>query len=81
MKVTTNIDMNNMKIYKIVFGDVYPAYIQKAEKKGRTKEEVDEVICWLTGYDKKALQKHIEKRSDLKTFICKHPKFTQMHLK
>jgi hypothetical protein len=74
MKVNTNTGMNNIKIYKIIFGDVYPAYIQKAEKKGRTKEEVDEIISWLTGYDKKALQKHIEMRSDLETFYMQAPK-------
>ena len=49
--------MNKERIYKLVFASVYPLYIKKAEAKGRTKEEVDAVIYWLTGYDKKTLQK------------------------
>ena len=72
--MNTNSAMNSKKIYKIVFRDVYPAYIQKAERKGRTKEEVDEIIFWLTGYDKKALKMHIEKGSDLETFYNQAPK-------
>jgi len=64
---------NNTRVYKISFAGVYPMYIQKAEKKGRTKEEVDTVICWLTGYDKKSLQKQIDKKVDLETFFAEAP--------
>ena len=73
MAVNSSSEMNNKRLYKTDFGDVYPAYIQKAERKRRTKEEVDEVIFWLTGYDKKNLQMHIEKRSDLETFYNQAP--------
>ena len=56
------------------FGRVYPLYIAKVERKGGTKEEVDEVITWLTGYSKKDLQKVIEKQTDFETFFKKAPK-------
>lgn len=52
---------------------VYPHYIQKAEKKGRTKEDVDTIMCWLTGYDQIALQQHIDKRTDFETFFAEAP--------
>ena len=65
--------MNNTRVFKIIFASVYPLYIQKAEKKGRTKEEVDAVICWLTGYNKQALQKQIDRKSDLETFFAQAP--------
>lgn len=65
---------NNTRVYKISFAGVYPLYIQKAEKKGRTKEEVDTVLCWLTGYNKQTLQKQIDKKSDLQTFFAEAPK-------
>jgi hypothetical protein len=55
------------------FAGVYPMYIQKAEKKGRTKEEVDTIIFWLTGYDAKSLQQQIEKKVDFETFFAKAP--------
>lgn len=68
--------MNNAaRIYKMLFSSVYPLYVQKAEKKGRTKEEVNTVICWLTGYDQKGLQQQIEKKSDFETFFARAPKF------
>jgi hypothetical protein len=63
--------MDKNKIYKLLFSSVYPLYIQKAEKKGRTKEEVDEIIFWLTGYTKKTMQQHIDKKSDFETFFTK----------
>ena len=66
--------MDNTRAYKIIFAGVYPHYIKKAEKKGRTKEEVDEVICWLTGYNKKNLQQQIDSKNDLKTFFDEAPK-------
>jgi hypothetical protein len=56
------------------FASVYPLYIQKAERKGRTKDEVDEIIFWLTGYDKQTLQKQIENNSDFETFFAQAPK-------
>jgi hypothetical protein len=55
------------------FAGVYPMYIQKAEKKGRTKEEVDTIIYWLTGYNKKTLQKQIDAKVDFETFFAEAP--------
>jgi|ERR1051325_2307536 hypothetical protein len=63
--------MNNTRIYKMSFASVYPHYIQKAERKGRTKAEVDEIIFWLTGYNSKTLNQHIEKKTDFETFFAK----------
>ena len=57
------------------FAGVYPHYIQKAEKKGRTREEVDTIIRWLTGYDQKDLQKQLESKTDFQTFFAQAPKF------
>jgi len=70
----TNTGKNNERIYKIVFGIVYPLYIKKAERKGRTKKEVDEIIFWLTGYTEATLQTCIEKEWDMKTFFEQAPK-------
>ncbi len=56
------------------FGRVYPLYIAKVKKKGRTKEEVDEVIFWLTGYDKKGLEKVLKEETDFETFFKDAPK-------
>ncbi len=66
--------MDNTRVFKMAFASVYPHYIAKAEKKGRTKEEVHEVIRWLTGYDEKMLQQQIEKRVDFETFFAKAPR-------
>lgn len=57
----------------MAFAGVYPHYIQKAEKKGRTKSEVDEVICWLTGYRAAQLAKQIERKVDFETFFAEAP--------
>ncbi|PRD56250.1 DUF2200 domain-containing protein [Sphingobacterium gobiense] len=65
--------MNNTRIYKMSFAGVYPHYIQKAEKKGRTKAEVDEIIFWLTGYDEQSLQKLLDEKVDFETFFMKAP--------
>ncbi|HMJ46446.1 MAG TPA: DUF2200 domain-containing protein [Ferruginibacter sp.] len=65
--------MNNTRIFKTSFASVYPHYIQKAEKKGRTKAEVDEIIFWLTGYNKETFQKHIDNKSDFETFFARAP--------
>jgi hypothetical protein len=55
------------------FATVYPLYVAKAEKKGRTKKEVDEIIRWLTGYSQKALETRLEKKTDFETFFAKAP--------
>lgn len=65
--------MDNSRVYRMSFASVYPMYIQKAEKKGRTKEEVDTIIFWLTGYDKQTLQQQIDKKSDFETFFADAP--------
>lgn len=57
------------------FASVYPHYVQKAEKKGRTKEEVHEIIYWLTGYDEKSLQTQIDNKVDLENFFADAPEF------
>jgi hypothetical protein len=61
----------NAKFLKMPFAKVYPLYIAKAERKGRTKAEVDEIIFWLTGYDKKALQKIVDDETDFELFFKK----------
>ncbi len=61
------------KVFRMPLASVYPHYVTKAEKKERTKEEVDEVICWLTGYTPKALAKHLEQKTDLETFFLEAP--------
>lgn len=66
--------MDNSRVFAYSFASIYPMYIQKAEKKGRTKEEVDSILFWLTGYDKQSLQSQIEKKIDLKTFFDQAPK-------
>ncbi|EAF0970602.1 DUF2200 domain-containing protein [Listeria monocytogenes] len=66
--------MKKPKIYTMSFASVYPLYIQKAEKKDRTKEEVDEIIFWLTGYDQASLQKAINQEIDFETFFELAPK-------
>lgn len=62
-----------MRVYKMPVASVYPHYIRKAEKKGRTKAEVDEIIAWLTGYNKKTLQQHLDNKTDFETFFAKAP--------
>lgn len=65
--------MTNTKIYKMSFASVYTHYITKAEKKGRTKAEVDEIIFWLTGYNAETLQQHLEQKTDFETFFAQAP--------
>ncbi len=65
--------MNNTKIFKTPFAKVYPFYVQKAEKKGRTNAEVDTIICWLTGYNKQTLQKQLDEMVDFDTFFAQAP--------
>ena len=68
MKVTAE---KNEKIGKMIFGDIYPLYLNKLEKKGRSKAELDEVIKWLTNYDEKELQDMIENKATFRTFFEK----------
>jgi hypothetical protein len=65
--------MARHRIYSTPFAKIYPMYVQKAERKQRTKEEVDQVICWLTGYDQAGLEKQIEQQNDLETFFAEAP--------
>jgi hypothetical protein len=64
---------SNQRVFGYKFASIYPMYIEKAEKKNRTKKEVDQVICWLTGYDKAGLQKQIKQENDLETFFAQAP--------
>lgn len=64
---------NNTRILATPFANVYPLYIQKAEKKGRTKAEVDAIICWLTGYNEETLQQRIGAKTDFETFFAEAP--------
>lgn len=65
--------MAKHRIYTTSFASVYPLYVTKAEKKGRTKAEVDEVVRWLTGYSQKKLETLLEKRTDFETFFAEAP--------
>jgi|SRR5690606_18200794 len=65
--------MAEHRIYRMSFAKVYPLYVQKAERKGRTKAEVDEIIRWLTGYRQKELEAQLAKETDLETFFAKAP--------
>jgi hypothetical protein len=68
-----NETMTKHRIYTTSFTSVYPHYVNKAEKKGRTKTEVDQIIRWLTGYSQKELDAHLEKRTDFETFFAEAP--------
>ncbi|MGX8711935.1 DUF2200 domain-containing protein [Caproiciproducens sp. R1] len=65
--------MTNERVFKMAFSSVYPLLVQKAERKGRTKAEVDTVVQWLTGYDEHGLQAQIVKNSDYETFFAEAP--------
>jgi len=65
--------MDTRRVFKMSFAGVYPHYLRKAEKKGRTRDEVDEVICWLTGYSRPALAAQIRQKKDLETFFGEAP--------
>jgi len=67
--------MPRQPISLMKFASIYPLYVQKAERKNRTKEEVDQIICWLTGYDPAGLEKQIEQGNDLETFFSQAPAF------
>jgi hypothetical protein len=64
---------SNHRIFGMKFANVYPLYIQKAERKNRTKEEVDQIICWLTGYNRAGLQQQIKQGNDFETFFAQAP--------
>jgi len=61
------------RVYKLKFASVYPHYLKKTETKGRTKAELDTIICWLTGYTQKQLQQQIDKQTDFETFFAQAP--------
>jgi hypothetical protein len=65
--------MPGHRIFGTPFSRIYPMYVQKAERKGRTKAEVDRIICWLTGYDERALQRQIDQQKDFETFFAQAP--------
>jgi hypothetical protein len=65
--------MDRHRIFTTSFASVYPLYVQKAEKKGRKQQEVDEVICWLTGYSSRTLAEQIERKIDFETFFSEAP--------
>ena len=65
--------MKAQKIFEMPFAAVYPAYVKKAERRGRTKQEVDSVICWLTGYDQVGLMRQIKEKVDIQTFFAQAP--------
>lgn len=65
--------MDNTRVYKMSFASVYPHYITKAEKKGRTKQEVDEIIFWLTGYNEQSLQQLLDNKTDFENFFAQAP--------
>ncbi|MEO5927047.1 MAG: DUF2200 domain-containing protein [Patescibacteria group bacterium] len=70
--------MTSHRIYTMSFASVYPLYIAKAERKGRTKAEVDEVIHWLTGYTQKKLEAQLKKGTDFETFFAQAPKMNPL---
>lgn len=65
--------MPKHRVLAMTFAKIYPLYVQKAERKNRTKEEVDQIICWLTGYDKAGLRQQIEQGNDFETFFVQAP--------
>lgn len=69
--------MPKHRIFTTAFAKVYPLYVQKAERKNRKKEEVDQIICWLTGYDHAGLQRQIEQQNDFEAFFAQAPAMHQ----
>jgi hypothetical protein len=67
--------LNEQRVFAMQFAKVYPLYVQKAERKGRTQEEVDQVISWLTGYDPPGVQRQIEQQVDIAAFFDQAPAF------
>lgn len=66
--------MDNSRVFKMSFSSVYPLLVNKAQRKGRTKEEVDTIICWLTGYDREGLQNQLDQNVDYETFFAQAPR-------
>ena len=66
------------RIYTMSFARVYPEYVAKAAKKGRTKAEVDEIICWLTGFSQEELEAQLEQQTDFETFLAEAPQLNPM---
>jgi hypothetical protein len=66
--------MPKIQLSAMTFAKVYPLYVQKAQRKNRTKEEVDQIICWLTGYDRAGLQQQIEQGNNFETFFAQAPR-------
>lgn len=66
--------MDHSRVYRMSFSGVYPLLVNKAQRKGRTKEEVDTIICWLTGYDRQGLQKQLDLNVDYETFFAEAPR-------
>jgi hypothetical protein len=64
---------SNTRIFGYKFANIYPLYVEKAERKNRTKKEVDQIICWLTGYNQTGLQQQIKQGNDLETFFAQAP--------
>ncbi len=71
--MTANEKTNN-RVFKMIFANVYPYYVAKAEKKGRKKSEVDAIICWLTGYNQRELEGQLKKEKDFETFFKEAPR-------
>lgn len=71
--------MTKPKIYTMSFAKVYPLYIAKAERKGKTKAEVDTIICWLTGYSPEELEEQLDKQIDIETFFAEAPELHSSH--
>lgn len=67
--------MSEHRIFAMAFAKVYPMYVQKAERKGRSRAEVDQVICWLTGYDAQGLKDQLDRQTDFRTFFAEAPAF------
>jgi len=65
--------VNYQRVFSYTFASIYPMYIQKAKNKNRTKEEVDQILCWLTGYNLSELQNQITQENDLETFFAQAP--------
>ncbi|MDX9851062.1 MAG: DUF2200 domain-containing protein [Anaerolineaceae bacterium] len=68
--------MQTHKIFTMKFSNIYQLYLNKAERKNRTKEEVDQIICWLTGYDHAGLQEQVKSENDFETFFAQAPALT-----
>ena len=69
--------MPKHRVFAMKFAYVYPMYVAKAERKNRTRDEVDQIICWLTGYDQAGLRRQIEQENDIETFFAQAPAITR----